>query len=51
MIIELSKFVVPTLKQQDVTLESGQAMNIISLGNGISPEERRLIIADIEAKY
>tara|TARA_R110000782_G_scaffold146116_5_gene238848 strand:- start:75 stop:383 length:309 start_codon:yes stop_codon:yes gene_type:complete len=51
MIIELSKFVVPTLKQQDVTLESGQAMNIISLGNGISPEERRLIIADLEAKY
>jgi hypothetical protein len=38
----LSKFVVP--KQQDVTLESGQAMNIISLGNGIIPEERRLIL-------
>jgi hypothetical protein len=51
MIIELSKFVIPTLKQQDVTLESGQGMNIISLGNGINPEERRLIIADLEAKY
>jgi hypothetical protein len=51
MIIELSKFVIPTLKQQDVTLESGQGMNIISLGNGINPEERRLVIADLEAKY
>jgi hypothetical protein len=38
------------LKQQDVTLESGQAMNIISL-EWYYPEERRLIITDIEAKY
>ncbi|MFT7252323.1 MAG: L-amino acid N-acyltransferase YncA, partial [Flavobacterium sp.] len=29
--IKLSKFVTPTLKQQDVVLESGQGTNIISL--------------------
>jgi hypothetical protein len=51
MIIELSKFVAPTLKQQDIVLESGQATNIISLGNGIRPEERGLIRAAFEAKY
>jgi hypothetical protein len=38
------------LKQQDVTLESGQAMNIISLGMVLALK-KRLIIADIEAKY
>jgi len=51
MIIELSKFVVPTLKQQDLTLESGQGVNIISLGNGISPEEIRRINTELEAMY
>ena len=50
-IIELSKFVVPTLKQQDVTLESGKGTNIISLGNGISPEEIREISKALEVKY
>jgi hypothetical protein len=40
IIIELSKFVVTTLKQQDVVLESGQGTKIISLGNCFSPEEK-----------
>jgi hypothetical protein len=51
MIIELSKFVAPTLKQQDIVLESGQATNIISLSNGIGPKERRLVSAALDAKY
>jgi hypothetical protein len=51
MIIELSKFVVPTLKQQDLTLESGQGVNIISLGTGMRPQEIREISEALETKY
>ena len=50
-ILELAKFVIPTLKATDLTLESEQFVNMINLGNGISPEEIRLIQAELEAKY
>lgn len=50
-ILELAKFVLPTLKATDLTLESEQFVNMINLGNGISPEEIRLIQAELEAKY
>jgi hypothetical protein len=42
MIIELSKFVVPTLKATELTTtgtENGFNPIVINLGNGISPEE------------
>lgn len=50
-ILELTKFVIPTLKATDLTVESEQFVNMINLGNGISPEEIRLIQAELEAKY
>lgn len=50
-ILELAKFVIPTLKATDLTVESEQFVNMINLGNGISPEEIRLIQAELEAKY
>lgn len=50
-ILELTKFVIPTLKATDLTVESEQFVNMINLGNGISPEEVRLIQAELEAKY
>ncbi len=51
VIIELSKFVVPTLKQQDLTLENEHSVNIINLGNGISSEDIRRINTELEAMY
>ena len=50
-ILELAKFVVPTLRATDLTVESDQFVNMINLGNGISPEEIRLIQAELEKKY
>lgn len=50
-ILELAKFVVPTLKATDLTIESEHLINMINLGNGISPEEIRHIQAELEAKY
>lgn len=53
MIIELSKFVVPTLKATELTtgVENGFLPIVINLGNGISPEEVKTINAELEAKY
>jgi hypothetical protein len=53
VILELAKFIVPTLKATESTTGNEDANNpiIVNLGNGISPEEIRLIKAEIEAKY
>jgi hypothetical protein len=53
MIVEISKFVVPTLKATELTTdkENGFSPIVINLGNGISPEDIRRIDAELEAKY
>ena len=54
MIIELSKFVVPTMKATELTTtgtENGFNPIVINLGTGISPEEIKRIDAELEAKY
>ena len=53
MIIDIAKFVVPTLKATDLTIdkENGFSPIVINLGNGISPEDIRRIDAELEAKY
>lgn len=53
LIIEISKFVVPTLKATELTTdkENGFSPIVINLGNGISPEDIRRIDAELEAKY
>ena len=54
MIIELSKFVVPTLKATELTTtgtENGFNPIVINLGTGISPDEIKRIDAELEAKY
>ena len=53
MIVELSKFVVPTLKATELstTTENGFTPIVINLDNGISPEEIRRIKTEFEAKY
>lgn len=51
-ILELAKFVVPTLRAVELSTEDGNGFNtVISLGSGISPEEIRYIQAELEAKY
>lgn len=39
MIIELSKFVIPTLKATDLKTSGDMAPIMINLGNGINPED------------
>jgi len=53
MIIELSKFVVPTLKATELTTDKEDAFNpiVINLGSGISPIEVEIINAEPENKY
>jgi hypothetical protein len=54
MIIELSKFVVPTLKATELNTtgtENGFNPIVINLGTGISPDEIKRIDAELEAKY
>jgi hypothetical protein len=53
VILELAKFIVPTLKATESITGNEDAINpiIVNLGNGISPEEIRLIKAEIETKY
>jgi len=54
MIIELSKFVVPTLKATELTTtgtEYGFNPIVINLGSGLSPDEIKRIDAELEAKY
>lgn len=52
-ILELAKFVVPTLRAIELSTENENEINpvVINLGNGISPEEIRHIQAELEAKY
>ena len=52
MIIELSKFVVPTLKATELTTtgtENGFNPIVINLGSGLSPDEIKRIDAELEA--
>ena len=61
MIIEISKFVVPTLKATELTTdkENGFSPIVINLGTGIAPERQEEIIreeinrinTELEAKY
>jgi hypothetical protein len=53
VILELAKFVVPTLKATELTTgnENGFSPVVINLGNGLSPDELRKINAELEAKY
>lgn len=53
VILELAKFVVPTLKATELTTgnENGFSPVVINLGNGLSPDEVRKINAELEAKY
>lgn len=52
-ILDLAKFVLPTLKSTEFTNGSENEFNpvIIHLGNGINPDEIRQINAELEAKY
>ncbi|MFV5692059.1 hypothetical protein ACM55K_08545 [Flavobacterium sp. LT1R49] len=53
VILELAKFVVPTLKATELTTGNENGFNpvVINLGNGLSPDEVRKISAKLEAKY
>lgn len=53
IIIELSKFVVPTLKATELTTDKENGFNpiVINLGTGISPAEVRTINTELETKY
>lgn len=53
MIIELSKFVVPTLRATELTTteENGFSPIVINLGSGINPEEVKIINAELESIY
>jgi hypothetical protein len=53
MIIELSKFVVPTLKATELTTDKENGFNpiVINLGSGISPIQVEIINAELENKY
>lgn len=52
-ILELAKFVVPTLRAIELSTEDENGINpvVINLGNGISPEEIRHIQGELEKKY
>ena len=52
-ILELAKFVVPTLKAIDLITGNENELNpvVINLGSGISPDEIRRINAGLQAKY
>lgn len=53
MIVELSKFVVPTLKATELTATKENGFNpiTINLGTGMCPEEIREISEALENKY
>ena len=53
MVIELSKFVVPTLRATELTAgaENGFKPLVINLGTGMRPEEIREISEALEKKY
>ena len=50
MIIELSKFVVPTLKATELTTPTDNEINIVTI-NFVDPDEIKAINDDLEAKY
>ncbi len=51
--LEIAKFIIPTLKSVDATIESEQPTNIINLGEGtpIQIDEIRNIIKGINDEY
>ena len=53
MVVELSKFIVPTLKATELTAgaENGFKPLVINLGTGMRPEEIREISEALEKKY
>jgi hypothetical protein len=53
VILELAKFVVPTLKATELTTGNENGFNpvVINLGNGLNPDEIRKINAELEANY
>jgi hypothetical protein len=53
MIIELSKFIVPTMKATELTAgnENGLYPIVINLGTGMRPEEIKEISEALEIKY
>ncbi len=53
MVIELSKFVVPTLKATELTTDKENGFNpiVINLGTGMRPQEIREISEALENKY
>lgn len=53
MIIEISKFVVPTLKATELTTDKENGFNpiVINLGTGMRPQEIREISEALENKY
>jgi hypothetical protein len=52
-ILDLAKFVLPTLKSTEIIVGQESEFNpiIINLGAGINPDEIRQINAELEAKY
>ncbi len=56
VILELSKFILPTLKSIDIASTSEEDNDnfrpiVINLGSGINPDEIRQINAELETKY
>jgi hypothetical protein len=51
--LEIAKFIIPTLKSVDATIESDQPMNILNLGDGvpIDLEEIRNIVKEVNEEY
>ena len=50
MIIELSKFVVPTLKATELTTLTDNEINVVTI-KFVDPDEIKAINDDLEAKY
>ena len=50
MIIELSKFVVPTLKATELTTPTDNEINVVTI-KFVDPDEIKAINDDLEAKY
>jgi hypothetical protein len=43
MLFELARFVIPTLKQTELTLEGQQPIITLNLGNGVKPPEDTIL--------
>lgn len=55
IIIELTRFVIPALKQTEMVIDAPDVHNVLNLGSGINPEEFKnevtKIINDLEDRY